>query len=83
MNPIRLSVKALEGRHNPAQGVNPVCMASPHLPLHAPTARGGGRDGKRHIEIGLSPYPMLCRPSRAIHGADNPYFMPPFHGYTY
>ena len=41
---IALRSLALEGRHNTAQGVSPVCMSLTFfLPLHAPKARGGGR----------------------------------------
>ena len=60
--------QALKGRHNTAHGVNPVLWYSPttFLPLHAPTARGGGGEEEAYL-IGLTPYPMLCRHSMAIH----------------
>ena len=34
-------------------------------PLHAPKARGGEEKNWGIYKIGLTPYPMLCRPVRA------------------
>ena len=71
--------QALEGRHNIAQ-LSPQ-RATSHSTGHAPCPhpisppppspstrqRRVEGEGKRHLEIGLTPYPELCRPSRAIH----------------
>ena len=58
---------ALKGRHNTAQGVNPVYAIYPQKNSSPPRAngawRGGGKNGL--YKIGLMPYPMLCRPFRA------------------
>ena len=48
---IALRSLALEGRHNTAQGVSPVCMSLTFfLPLHAPKARGGGGRGRGTLD---------------------------------
>ena len=57
---------ALKGRHNLAQGVSPVdeISSSPPPSPRAAGARGGGKEMTTTF-IGLTPYPMLCRPSGA------------------
>ena len=53
--------------YNIAQGMSPVYDIPQHPPSPSTRQRRVDGEGKRHIEIGLTPYPMLCRPSRAIH----------------
>ena len=60
--------QALKGRHNSAQGVNPVYGI--HQRPSSPSTRQRREEGEEKKDvylIGLTPYPMLCRPSRAIH----------------
>ena len=43
--------------------------------VNAPTAREGGEDGEKPDQIGLTPYPLLCRPCRAKSSvADLPFY---------
>ena len=57
--------QALEGRHNTAQGVNPVKHQTPHPPPPSPHA-GGVRGGRVvRCSTGLMPCAVICRPYRA------------------
>ena len=81
--------QAMEGRHN-LTGREPCVWGIYQQPPPPPPTRQrrvGGGGGKRHVEIGLTPYPVLCRPFRAwlrmlydrAHALS--YVMSPFQGY--